>query len=295
VAGSPIPERAPSGPSARRQPPPSRARRLLREPLVHFAILGGLLMAIHTAIAPSETSRRIEIDDSVRNALRQDYVRRTGAQPSAAEEQSLVDRYVDDEILYREALALGLDRGDIIVRRRLLQKMEFLAEEAAPLAEPSDAELERYLAENAARYAKPPRVALTQVYLSSDRHGPEAEARARELRSQLAAGADPAQVGDPFPRGRDFGLSTERDLAGIFGTEFAAAAMKLPAGEWSAPVRSSYGWHLVRPSSRSEGGPAPLADVRAAVRLDLLEERRAQRRREALDALRARYEVVENR
>jgi hypothetical protein len=295
VAGNPSPEHAPHAPS---EPEPERIspwRRLVREPLVHFVLLGAAIFAAQALLGGDGASRRIEVDDSLRRALRQDHVRRTGAEPTPAEEAALVESYVDEEILYREALALGLDRGDVIVRRRMLQKMEFLAESAEPIAEPSDADLERFLAENGARYAVPARVALTHVFVGSDRHGESAEPLARELRERLAAGADPATLGDPFPRGRDFGLSSERELAGIFGSELAAAAMRLPAGRWSEPLRSAYGWHLVRPSQTAPGGPPRLADVRQAVRLDLLEEIRAGRRRDALEALREGYEVVLDR
>jgi peptidyl-prolyl cis-trans isomerase C len=267
------------------------ARRFAREPLLHFVVIGAALVAVHTAVGPTGTSRRIEVDDSMRRALRQEQMRRTGTPPTAEEEQLLIERYVDDEILYREALALGLDRGDVIVRRRLLQKMEFLAESSEPIPEPTDLELEALLAEEGERYAVEPRVTLAQVYVSTDRHGASAAERAREIRSELEAGADPATLGDPFPRGREFGPATRSELAGIFGSDFAERAMDLPVGRWSEPVRSSYGFHLILPSARLPGGPARLADVRSAVRLDWLERKRARRRRDALDALRERYVV----
>ncbi|HZR81106.1 MAG TPA: peptidylprolyl isomerase [Candidatus Binatia bacterium] len=272
--------------------PPSRLRRVLREPLLHFALLGGLVFAAQAWLGPVASSRRIVVDESMRRALRQEHVRRTGSAPTADDERALVERYVDDEVLVREALRLGLDRGDVIVRRRLVQKMEFLAEEAEPIPEPTDEELARFLERHAERYGIPARVALTHVFVSGDRHGDRAEAIARELRAQIEAGANPADLGDPFPRGRDFGALGERDVAGVFGDAFAARVMQLPVDAWSDPIRSTYGWHLVRPTARTEARPARVADVRTAARLDWLEEKRAERRRAALDALRERYEVV---
>jgi len=264
---------------------------LLREPLLRFVLLGAVLVVLRSALGPTSESRRIEVDASVRRGLRQDQLRRSGSAPTPEEEQRLIERYVDEEVLYREALALGLDRGDVIIRRRLLQKMEFLADEAEPIAEPSDVELTSFLTANPARYATEPRVALSQVFVGTDRHGSAAEEIARALRVQLQAGADPATLGDPFPRGRDFGPATERELAAVFGPAFAARAIELADGLWSEPIRSSYGFHLVRPSARLPGGPPRLDEVRNTVRVDWLGEKRAERRRAALDALRRRYDI----
>src|SRR5215471_5929754 len=125
-------------------------RRLLREPLLHFAVLGALLFALQTRYAAS-SGRRIVVDASMLRGLRQDFLRRTGSMPDAAEEAALVEQYLDNEVLVREALALGLDRGDMIVRRRLVQKMEFLAETLDAPAEASDAELEGYLRSHSER------------------------------------------------------------------------------------------------------------------------------------------------
>jgi peptidyl-prolyl cis-trans isomerase C len=268
------------------------ARRLLREPLLHFALLGALLIALQTRYAAS-SGRRIVVDASTLRGLRQDFLRRTGAPPDAAEEAALVEQYLDNEVLVREALALGLDRGDVIVRRRLVQKMEFLAEALDAPAQASDTDLEGYLRSHSERYAIAPRIALTHVFLANQRHGAGAGAEAAALaaRAALLAGAAPRDLGDPFPRGAAIGASTERELAGIFGPAFAAQAMQLPVGEWSAPLRSSYGFHLVRIESRTPGETPALAAVRPAVKRDFDEEQRAARRRAALDQLRGRYDI----
>jgi peptidyl-prolyl cis-trans isomerase C len=265
-------------------------RRGLKEPLVHFVVLGAALLALYHRVAPPPPSTRIVMSDSLIRGLRQDHLRRTGALPTAEEEAALVQRFIDDEVLYREALALGLDRGDIIVRRRLVQKMEFLTEGMAPLPEPTDAELQAYLDAHRTRYAVPARVALTHVFVSVDRH-PDAQPLADHLRAQLLAGADPSGLGDPFLRGHDLPLHAERDLAAIFGPSFAARVMSLPIGGWSVPLRSSYGWHVVRVTERGAEKQPALAEVRAAVRRDYEEERRAEANRTALDQLRQHYEI----
>ena len=265
--------------------------RLLREPLVHFFVIAVVLLAVHQRFLQPEPRQRIVLSPDVLRGLRQDFARRTGAEPSPAEAAALVERYLDNEVLYREALAQGLDRGDIIVRRRLIQKMEFVLEASEPIANPSDAALQQYLDAHAERYATRERVSMTHVFVSTDRHGDAAERQAAALHAQLAAGADPTTLGDPFLRGREFKLYTEADLAGIFGAAFAPAVMPLPVGAWSRPLRSSFGWHVVRLDQRTPGRRPDVREVRDSVLRDWLEERRTAAGRSALDRLRATYDI----
>jgi peptidyl-prolyl cis-trans isomerase C len=265
--------------------------RWLKEPLLHFVVLGAALFALYHAVAPQGRSKRIVLPASAIRGLRQDYLRRTGALPTAAEETALIQRFIDDEVLYREALALGLDRGDIITRRRLVQKMEFLTEGMEPIPEPSDAELQDYLDLHMDRYAVPERVALIHVFARNDGHSEAVSARAAELRAQLLAGADPSSLGDPFLRGREFRLSTERQLAGIFGDACAVRIMSLPEGSWSEPIRSSYGLHLVRVTAHQPAQRPALAEVRTALRRDWEEQQRADAKRTELARLREHYDI----
>lgn len=266
-------------------------RRALHEPLVHFLILGAVVCGIHRAVAPPVPTHRIVLSDAAIYGLRQEYVRRNGLPPTEQEEAALIQRYIDDEVLYREALAQGFERGDIIVRRRLIQKMEFALQEFEPLPEPPDTELQAYLEAHADRYAVPERVALTQVFVSTDRHPQDASQRAAALRGQLLAGADPATLGDPFLRGQQVPLQAAAQLASTFGTQFAAQVMTLPPGNWSEPLRSSYGLHLVRVTERAAAVRPTLASVRANVLRDWQEERRSQMDRAAIERLRQRYEI----
>jgi len=264
--------------------------RWLREPLVHFAVLGAALFALQRWATPPARDR-IVVTAEVARGLRQDHARRYGAPPTAAEESVLVRRWVDDEVLVREATRLGLDRGDIIVRRRLIQKMQFLQESLARIPVPSDAELEAWLDAHATRYAAPARVSLTHVFVAADAHA-DPGTTAAQVAAALASGVDPARLGDPFLRGRDLPLQTESQLAGVFGASFASAVASLPAGTWSAPLRSSYGLHLVRVDAREAGRRPTLDEVRRAVTDDWTEARRDEATRTALDALRTRYRVV---
>jgi len=268
-----------------------RITRWLKEPLLHFAVLGAALVGLHRWVAPPALGRQIVLSAPVIEGLRQDHLRRNGALPSAGEEVALIQRYIDNEVLYREALALGLDRGDIIVRRRLVQKMEFLTEGLDPLPQPTDAELHAYLDAHAERYVIDDRVSLTHVFAGNDRHGATAPQMADHWRNQLLAGADPATLGDPFLRGRTFTTVSEHDLAGIFGNAFAARVMRLPIGDWSAPIPSSYGVHLVRVDAHVAGHHPALAEVRNAISRDWYEERRTAADRLALARLRQRYDI----
>jgi hypothetical protein len=268
-----------------------RLAHAVREPLVHVVVLGMLVFGLHRWVAPPKASQEIVVPADALAGLRDDFRRRTGRMPSATDEQALVDAYVNDEILVREGLALGLDRGDVVVRRRLIQKMELLLENTEPVPAPTDAELAAYLAAHPARYASPPRVSFTHVFVSAQRAGDRVGREAEALRTQLDAGADPATLGDPFLRGRDFRLHAQAELASIFGAPFATEVMALPEGVWSAPLRSTFGLHLVRVSEKRAGTAPELSAVREQVEREWRVERRAALDRETRARLRARYVV----
>lgn len=262
----------------------------LREPLVHFVVLGAALFALHRAVAPPAPTRTIVVSAALQRGFAEEHRRRHGRLPTAEEAGALVARYVDTEVMLREALALGLDRGDIIVRRRLVQKMEFVNQGIEPVPPPSDADLTAFLDRHAERYAVAARTTFEHVFVASA-HGAASAAIAADLAARLAAGDDPARLGDPFLRGRVVEAETERGVAGVFGPAFAAEVWRLPAGEWAGPIASSFGLHLVRVTERTGGRRAALAEVRRALERDWEEERRAEAGRAALARLRARYVV----
>ena len=257
---------------------------------MHVLVLGVLVFAIHRTVAPPRASQEIVVSASALAGMREDFRRRMGHVPSPSEEQAMVDAYVGDEILVREGLSLGLDRGDIIVRRRLIQKMEFLLESSEPVSPPTDAELEAWLAAHADRYGTPARVSFTHVFVATSR-GDDGAGRAAALKAQLDAGADPGTLGDPFVRGRDFRIQSQGELAGIFGAAFAAEVVRLTEGTWSAPIRSSFGWHVVRVAEKRAAAAPTLAGVRERVERDWRADRRATLDAEARARLRAHYVV----
>lgn len=215
--------------------------------------------------------------------LARDHERRTRAAPTDEERRALVDRWIEGELLYREALALGLDRGDTIVRRRMVQKMRFMLEADADGEEPRDYELEALLARAPDRWADPPRISFTHVF------APDGDAA--ELRARLDRSEDPARLGAPFPRGRVFSAMSEREIASAFGGTFAREVMALPTGAWSVPITSSFGLHLVRVDARQESAPPRLADIRARLASEWREQRRVSALRDGLSRLRGEYQV----
>jgi hypothetical protein len=259
---------------------------------VHVLVLGALLFGLHRWVAPPRASAEIVVAPDVVTGMSEDFKRRTGRMPSVTDERSMIDAYVADEILVREALALGLDRGDVIVRRRLIQKMEFLLENTEPVPDPTDAGLEAFVAAHPERYAMPARVTFTHVFVSSERAGANADAEAAGLRDRLDAGADPATLGDPFLRGRELRLHSQPELAGIFGPQFAAAVMQLPENAWSQPIRSTFGAHVVRVTEKKPGTAPALATIRQRVERDWKDDRRQELNREARARLRQRYVVT---
>jgi hypothetical protein len=265
--------------------------RLLREPLLHFAVLGVALFALHRQLAPADESQPITVDANLTAALRADHQRRTGATPTAEEEDALLERHLDSEVLYRAALDLGLERGDVIVRRRLIQKMEFILENAQPRPEPPDTELQAYLEAHAERYALPERLSLTHVFVSNERAGGQAVAETEALRQQLLDGAAPEGLGDPFLHGRRLTGRSLQELRALFGPAWTRSVQALDAGAWSAPIASSYGWHLVRVDDRVPGSLPPLSQVRARVREDWENAQRDAARRHGIERLRAKYGV----
>jgi hypothetical protein len=266
-------------------------RRLIREPLVHVLVLGALLFVLHRAVAPPSAADEIIVPADTLAGMQEEFRRRTGRMPSATDEQAMLEKWVDDEVLVREAVAMGLDRGDTIVRRRLVQKMEYLLENTETVPAPTDAELETFIRAHADRYASPARVSFAHVFVSAQRAGAGAADEAIALRAKLDEGADPASLGDPFLRGRELRLHSQAELAGIFGPAFAAEVMQLPDGVWSRPIRSTFGVHLVRVSEKRAGTEPALATVRTQAERDWRDERRRMLDHEARARLRERYRM----
>ena len=261
--------------------------RLLRsEPLVHFAVLGLAIFGVHAARA-GDRGEALAVDAARVDATAAELARRLARAPAPAEVAAALVTELDEERLYREALALGLDRDDPIVRRRMIQKLRFVHEDLAADDPPGDPELAALRDADPARYKLPERVALTHVLAARDRH-PDPEAIARALQARLRAGADPAALGDPCVHGRRFGPRAPAAFAGMFGDDFAAALSDMSEGTWNLAA-SSLGWHVVRVDERAAGAVPELAALRPRLRADWEAARREAGARAAISGLRARW------
>lgn len=267
----------------------------LKEPLPHFILLGMLIFAVNSWREPRRTEEdataRIEVTAAVIERLRAGYERQFGRSPDEDDLRGLVTAHIREEVLCREALALGLDRDDTIVRRRLAQKMEFLTDDIVSAAEPDEAALQKFFTENAARYARAVQVSFRHVYFSRKKRGAGAEAMARESLAKLQKGASDEAMGDGFLHGFEFAEREGEELVALFGPDFEAQLAVLPVGEWQGPVASSYGLHLVRVEARAEAKPMTLDALRATVTRDFNDEHRRTANRGIFDKLRERYQL----
>jgi hypothetical protein len=207
----------------------------------------------------------------------------------------LIRDYIREEVYYREAVALGLDRDDTVIRRRLRQKLEFLSEDIAALAEPTQAELEAFLQSQPERFRAEPRLTFRQVYLDPQRHGDRLAADAQALLGRLrraGAQADVSALGDSLLLASHFESVSSSEITTQFGEEFARAIDSLVPGEWSGPVQSGYGVHLVLVSARTEGRLPELEEVRDAVRREWANTQREKANEAFYQRLLARYTVT---
>jgi hypothetical protein len=270
--------------------------KLLKEPFLHFFALGVAIFALNAwreKTRPTEASAaRIEVTAAVIDRLRAGYERQFGQAPEAEELRGLVTAHIREEVLCREALALGLDRDDTIVRRRLAQKMEFLTDDIATAAGPEEAAVREFFEKSAARYATPGRVTFRHVYFSKEKRGAGAEAAAADALAVLGKGGSDEAFGDSFLHGYEFAGREQDDIIAAFGSEFAKHLEALPAGAWCGPVESSYGLHLVRVEARTAPRAATFDEVRETVARDLNDERRRAANREVFERLRERYRVT---
>ena len=269
-----------------------RIRRLLGEPMLHFLVIGIGLFAAYQWMAPVDSDgRRIVITRGVVDDLVTQHVAARGREPSSAELNHLVESYVRGEILYREGVRLGLDRDDIVVKRRVRQKIEVIAEEDASTRAPTDADLSAYLTANQARFVQPAILTFEQVFLGHAASGPEVVQAVAITREGLRSGTDPEKLGKPTLLPRRMTRTPADMVARDFGASFADALENVPIGEWAGPIDSSFGAHYVRVADRTPAAAPHLAAVRDQVVREWENERRQRARDDAYTKMRGEYQV----
>jgi hypothetical protein len=272
--------------------------RLIREPLFHFLLLGASIFFLAGRVrnASIGAGEKIVVTQSEMESMVVGFSRTWMRPPTQGEMQGLVDDYVREEVLYREARAMGLDQDDVIVRRRMRQKFEFLAEDLATDRSPTDQELEAYLQQHLDRFREEPSFSFEHIFLSREKHGASTEAEVKVLLAELGGKnedtIDIEKRGDTFLLPSRFEKTSAAETARLFGENFATRLAAIEPGEWAGPIESSYGLHLVRVDARVPGTAPPLANVRDSVLRDFLDDRRKQELDAQYSKLRARYTVV---
>ncbi len=270
-------------------------KRLIREPLVHFLLLGALLFGWSAWQGGGTAgSNRIVVTPGVVDYLAAGFHRTWKRAPSDIELKGLIDEHVKEEIAAREAMAMGLDRDDIVIKRRLRQKLEFLLVDEAATTPPTDAELQAWLDKHPDSFRVEPTLAFRQVLLRPESRGASMTADATKLLARLrAAGPEVAtqDLGDASMLPAETPLQPLREVANSFGQDFADALMKIAPGQWSGPVESSFGLHLVLVRERTDGAAADLATVRPLVEREVLAERRKAEMQALYERLLAKYSV----
>ena len=271
------------------------AMRVLKEPLFHFVVLGFLLFLAGRAYQTRTDVYRIEVTPSHVAQIARSYALQFGGPPDAATLEQLVQSDIHDEMLFRQGRALKLDQDDEIVRRRVVQKEQFLIQNLRAPDEPTDAQLSAYFASHADRYAAPSRATFSHIYFAVGPDGDAAdEARARAALASIPAGVTRApDRGDAFPDLYDFSAFEPEQVERLFGkTAFSQAVFTAPVGHWAGPFRSAYGWHLLYGVNRAAAARPAMAEVRDRVRSDYLQDAQDKANTAAFAQIARRFTVV---
>jgi len=279
-------------------------RRLLREPLVHFLLIGAALFAVYNWLTPASTqpnSNRIELTAADLNQLQVTWMAQWQRPPTPDEMRGLIDTKVQQEVLYREALAMGLDQNDEIIKRRLAQKMNFLAEDVSTIREPTQDELRAWYDKNPTNFTLPGRITFRHLYFSPDKRGPRAQRDANEtletlkrLSAKAAASENQATLADRFIDQNYFADCSPEQVAKVFGVKFSESLFSLTtSGSWQGPLESGLGWHLVWIDQIAPGRIPPFDEVDSAqLKSEWIAAQREETKRKAFATIKNRYEIV---
>lgn len=272
-------------------------KKWLREPLIHFLLIVGVLFFVYNLQNEQvdDAGNRIVISKTDIDRLNILWKKKWQRSPTPSELKGLIEQQIREEVLYREALAMGLDKNDTIVRRRLAQKVEFISSDLAAQIEPTDAQLKEHLAANADKFKVPGRIDFVQIYFSTDRRGEQALVDANVLLAELTqpdSKIDIQTAGDSIMLGGQHKLLTKASVSRSFGRDFASKLFTLPVGSWQGPVASAYGLHLIRIDNKTTDRQPELEAVRDKVSNEWLAQQRRTLNEAFYKRLRQRYEIV---
>jgi len=299
---NPVPSDTRHPPQGTLEPPLITRRkplaRWLREPLVHFFVLGLAVFLLHSALdrnqdPPASDPFVVEISSADLEWMRTIFAKQMGREPTLEELRGQVHQLIREQILSREAVAMGLDEGDMVVRRRLAQKVEFLFKDLSNLTEPTEADLRAYFSQNREKYVIPPRVTFSQAYFNSDNHGAEGAIKAAELliREDIDPGLASSR-GDASMVPSGCTECSEADIRKQFGTAFAREVIHLKPGSWYGPIRSAYGIHAVYIHDRRDAVSPELDQVMDEVKNEWMLARQEEHTQRVYAEVRSRYRVM---
>lgn len=278
--------------------------KLFREPLLHFLLIGAALFLLYDwkgkpASMPGgqagTPAAQIFVSRDALEQMSSQFAKTWQRPPTEEEQKGLVEDLVRNEIFYREAIAIGLDRDDEVLKRRLRQKMEFIFEDIASVPEPTDEDLKAFMNKHREKYITDPEMSFRQVYISTDKRGKSAESDARQILAQLTEGADPGSAGDPTLLEPEVPLSPLWDIRKQFGDDFSRSLLDVNPGRWSGPIRSGFGLHLVFVRERVSVRLPDLKEARDMVKRDWTAERQKELKDAAYAKIRGRYAVMVER
>ncbi len=265
-----------------------------KEPLLHFLIIGAMIFVLFSIVNKDEipvSDNKIVVTASDIERLSGNWSKKWNRPPTETEMKGLVDSYIKEEVYYREALALGFDQNDTILRHRLMQKMEFLSNDLAELNQPDETALNKYFLDNQETYELPARSSFTHIYFSMDKRGAKVIEDAESVLSGLDALRAP-EKGDTFMMQYDFAQETPFEVERLFGKGFTEELFTLKTNTWLGPIESGYGFHLVRISEKIDSSIPELASVIDKVRTDLMFEQRKRMNKEIYERFKEQYEII---
>lgn len=273
--------------------------KFFREPLVHFLIIGAALFAVYAFWGQQdveEQGRTIDISAGEINWLTDIWKKRWMRAPTDEERAGLINQYLREMVLYREAVAMGLDKDDSVIRRRLGQKLEFLSKDLITPQPPTEKELLVYFDKHMDRYQKPDLVTMTQIFIDPDLRGDTTLADAEALKKQLEAlqefPQDTQGYGDPFMLQNYYPERTEAELLKLFGSGFAESVFELSSVQWHGPVLSGYGTHLVYVHDHQKTAPPTFSDAEEQVKQEWDHDKRQELNEKFVASVIARYDIT---
>jgi peptidyl-prolyl cis-trans isomerase C len=271
---------------------------LAREPLVQFLLIGTCIYGLYAlyGTAPEGVANNTIVVDAARvESFVSQWEKRWNRPPTQPELDGVINTFVREEILYRQAIAMGLDEDDPVTRRRMAQKLEFLTSDIALFKEPTTAVLGKYFQDHRARYRDPDRITFRQVFFDPDRRGDSTLDDAADILAQLRTAGDPGSAapesGDRLMSQASFNEATQREVQRQLGSGFAEAVMQLEPSQWHGPVLSGYGVHLVFVQEYQPAPQPKFEDVAQRVTEDWQKEQQEQFNADFYTSLKSRYEI----